>query len=387
EERHPVLTYVGAYNDKQVAAAIRRELLRDGQVFFVHNRVSSIDKAAKKIRDLVPEARVATAHGQMNEETLERTVQGFWQRETDVLVCTTIIETGLDISNANTLIVERSDSLGLSQLHQLRGRVGRSRERGYAYFLYPTEKPLTETAYDRLATISQNSDLGAGMAVAMKDLEIRGAGNVLGAEQSGHVAGVGFDLYVRLVGEAVEAYRAVMDGKPITTDEAPKEVRIDLPVDAHIPPDYVTSDRLRLEAYRKLAAAADSEGIAAVIDEMVDRYGPLPEEVGRLVSVAKLRLIAKEYGLTDVNVSGTQIKLAPMELPDSKQIRLKRLYPNAAYRATTGVVQLPLPRVEGGGVGAARVRDVELIQYIADLMLSLDGKPSRSVLLEQTVGV
>lgn len=387
EERHPVLTYVGAYNDKQVAAAIRRELLRDGQVFFVHNRVSSIDKAAKKIRDLVPEARVATAHGQMNEETLERTVQGFWQRETDVLVCTTIIETGLDISNANTLIVERSDSLGLSQLHQLRGRVGRSRERGYAYFLYPPEKPLTETAYDRLATISQNSDLGAGMAVAMKDLEIRGAGNVLGAEQSGHVAGVGFDLYVRLVGEAVEAYRAAADGKPITTDEAPKEVRIDLPVDANIPPDYVTSDRLRLEGYRKLAAAADSEGIDAVIDELVDRYGPLPEEVGRLVSIAKLRLIAKEYGLTDVNVAGTQVKLAPMDLPDSKQIRLKRLYPSAAYRATTGVVQLPLPRVEGGGVGAARVRDVELVQFIADLILSLDGKPSRSVLLEQTVGV
>ncbi|MFT7023529.1 MAG: transcription-repair coupling factor (superfamily II helicase) [Rhodococcus sp. (in: high G+C Gram-positive bacteria)] len=387
EERHPVLTYVGAYNDKQVAAAIRRELLRDGQVFFVHNRVSSIDKAAKKIRDLVPEARVATAHGQMNEETLERTVQGFWQRETDVLVCTTIIETGLDISNANTLIVERSDSLGLSQLHQLRGRVGRSRERGYAYFLYPPEKPLTETAYDRLATISQNSDLGAGMAVAMKDLEIRGAGNVLGAEQSGHVAGVGFDLYVRLVGEAVEAYRAAADGRPITTDDAPKEVRIDLPVDAHIPPDYVTSDRLRLEAYRKLAAAADSEGITAVIDEMVDRYGPLPEEVGRLVSVAKLRLIAKEYGLTDVNVSGTQVKIAPLDLPDSKQLRLKRLYPSAAYRATTGVVQLPLPRVEGGGVGAARVRDVELVQFIADLILSLDSKPSRSVLLEQTVGV
>ncbi|ORI27146.1 transcription-repair coupling factor [Rhodococcus sp. 1168] len=387
EERHPVLTYVGAYNDKQVAAAIRRELLRDGQVFFVHNRVSSIDKAAKKIRDLVPEARVSTAHGQMNEETLERTVQGFWERETDVLVCTTIIETGLDISNANTLIVERSDSLGLSQLHQLRGRVGRSRERGYAYFLYPPEKPLTETAYDRLSTISQNSDLGAGMAVAMKDLEIRGAGNVLGAEQSGHVAGVGFDLYVRLVGEAVEAYRAAADGKPITTDEAPKEVRIDLPVDANIPPDYVTSDRLRLEAYRKLAAATDSEGIYAVIEELVDRYGPLPEEVGRLVSVAKLRLIAKEYNLTDVNVAGTQVKLAPMDLPDSKQIRLKRLYPSAQYRATTGVVQLPLPRVEGGGVGAARVRDVELVQFIADLILSLDSKPSRSVLLEHTVGV
>ena len=200
EERHPVLTYVGAYDDKQVAAAIRRELLRDGQVFYVHNRVSSIDRAAKHLRDMVPEARVVVAHGQMGEEALESTVQGFWNREFDVLVCTTIVETGLDISNANTLIVERAENLGLSQLHQLRGRVGRSRERGYAYFLYPSEKPLTETAYDRLATIAQNNDLGAGMAVAMKDLEIRGAGNVLGAEQSGHVAGVGFDLYVRLVG-------------------------------------------------------------------------------------------------------------------------------------------------------------------------------------------
>lgn len=379
EERHPVLTYVGAYNDKQVAAAIRRELLRDGQVFYVHNRVSSIDKAAKRIRDQVPEARVVVAHGQMNEETLERTVAGFWAREFDVLVCTTIIETGLDISNANTLLVERADTLGLSQLHQLRGRVGRSRERGYAYFLYPPEKPLTETAYDRLATISQNSDLGAGMAVAMKDLEIRGAGNVLGAEQSGHVAGVGFDLYVRLVGEAVEAYRAAADGKPITTDEGPKEVRIDLPVDAHIPPDYVTSDRLRLEAYRKLASVTDDQSIAAVVDELVDRYGPLPVEVGRLVSVAKLRLLCREYGIVDVGVAGTQLKISPMELPDSKQLRLKRLYPSAAYRATTGVVQLPLPRVADGGIGADRVRDIELLQFVADVLLTLDGKAPGTV--------
>ncbi|MDM7486864.1 transcription-repair coupling factor [Rhodococcus sp. CSLK01-03] len=377
EERHPVLTYVGGYADKQVAAAIRRELLRDGQVFYVHNRVSSIDKAAKRIRDLVPEARVAVAHGQMNEDTLEKTVQGFWERQFDVLVCTTIVETGLDISNANTLIVERADSLGLSQLHQLRGRVGRSRERGYAYFLYPPEKPLTETAYDRLATISQNSDLGAGMAVAMKDLEIRGAGNVLGAEQSGHVAGVGFDLYVRLVGEAVEAFRAAADGRPVATDEAAKEVRVDLPVDAHIPPDYVTSDRLRLEAYRKLAAAHDDDAIAAVVEELVDRYGPLPEEVGRLVSVAKLRLLCREYDLEEVAVSGTQLKISPMHLPDSKQMRLKRLYPAAQYRATSGIVQLPLPRT--GGVGSERVRDVELLQYIADFLLALDGKAQGSV--------
>ena len=208
EDRLPVLTFVGPHDAKQVAAALRRELLRDGQVFYVHNRVSSIDSTAARLRELVPEAKIVVAHGQMPEDLLERTVQGFWNREHDILVCTTIVETGLDISNANTLIVERADTFGLSQLHQLRGRVGRSRERGYAYFLYPPHAPLTETAYDRLATIAQNNELGAGMAVALKDLEIRGAGNVLGVEQSGHVAGVGFDLYVRLVGEAVEAYKA-----------------------------------------------------------------------------------------------------------------------------------------------------------------------------------
>ena len=256
EERYPVLTYVGAQDDKQIAAALRRELLRDGQAFYVHNRVSSIDAAAARVRELVPEAKVAVAHGQMHEELLETTVEGFWNREFDILVCTTIVETGLDISNANTLIVERADTFGLSQLHQLRGRVGRSRERGYAYFLYPQHAPLTETAYDRLATIAQNNELGAGMAVAMKDLEIRGAGNVLGAEQSGHVAGVGFDLYVRLVGEAVEAYRAAADGQTVVSAEEPKDVRIDLPVDAHLPPDYIPSDRLRLEGYRRLAAAS-----------------------------------------------------------------------------------------------------------------------------------
>ncbi|MCU1646866.1 MAG: Transcription-repair-coupling factor [Nocardia sp.] len=386
EERHPVLTYVGSYNDKQVAAAIRRELLRDGQVFYVHNRVSSIEKSAKRIRDLVPEARVAIAHGQMNEDVLEKTVQGFWEREFDVLVSTTIIETGLDISNANTLIVERADALGLSQLHQLRGRVGRSRERGYAYFLYPPEKPLTETAYDRLATISQNSDLGAGMAVAMKDLEIRGAGNVLGAEQSGHVAGVGFDLYVRLVGEAVEAYRAAADGRPISVDEETREVRIDLPVDAHIPPDYIASDRLRLEGYRKLAAAQDDSGLSAVVEELIDRYGPLPVEVLRLVSVAKLRLLAREYKIAEIGVTGTTLKVAPLQLPDSKQLRLKRLYPNATYRPATGIVQLPLPRVEDS-VGAARVRDIEVLQFVADLLLALDGKAPGAVDVRPVVEV
>jgi len=377
EERYPVLTYVGQHDDKQIAAALRRELLRDGQAFYVHNRVSSIDAAAARVRELVPEAKVAVAHGQMHEDLLETTVEGFWNKEFDILVCTTIVETGLDISNANTLIVERADTFGLSQLHQLRGRVGRSRERGYAYFLYPQQAPLTETAYDRLATIAQNNELGAGMAVAMKDLEIRGAGNVLGAEQSGHVAGVGFDLYVRLVGEAVEAYRAAADGETVISAEEPKDVRIDLPVDAHLPPDYIPSDRLRLEGYRRLAAASHDSDIDAVIEELTDRYGALPETAERLVAVARLRLLCRAAGVTEVSAaSAATLRLAPMTLPDSAQVRLARKYPGARYRATTSTVQVPIPRA--GGVGAPRIRDLELVQMVADLLAALDGKPGES---------
>ena len=387
EERYPVLTYVGPHDDKQIAAALRRELLRDGQAFYIHNRVSSIDQAAARVQALVPEARVVVAHGQMPEEQLERTVEGFWNREYDILVCTTIVETGLDISNANTLIVERADTFGLSQLHQLRGRVGRSRERGYAYFMYPPEVPLTETAYDRLATIAQNNELGAGMAVAMKDLEIRGAGNVLGVEQSGHVAGVGFDLYVRLVGEAVEAYRAAADGKTVAAVEEPKDVRIDLPVDANLPPDYIASDRLRLEGYRRLASAADQGAVGAVVDELVDRYGPLPEPAQRLVAVARLRLLAREYGITEISApSESTLRLSPLTLLDSQQVRLKRMYPSAHYRATTSTVQVPIPR-SGSGVGAPRIRDLELVQMVAGLVLALNGKPQDDVDITNVGGV
>ncbi len=378
EERYPVLTYVGPQEEKQIAAALRRELLRDGQAFYVHNRVSSIDATAARVRELVPEARVVVAHGQMPEERLERTVEGFWNREHDILVCTTIVETGLDISNANTLIVERADTFGLSQLHQLRGRVGRSRERGYAYFLYPPQVPLTETAYDRLATIAQNNELGAGMAVALKDLEIRGAGNVLGVEQSGHVAGVGFDLYVRLVGEAVEAYRAAADGQTVMSPEEPKDVRIDLPVDAHLPPDYIASDRLRLEGYRRLAAASDDAAVDAVVEELTDRYGSLPEPAQRLVAVARLRLLCRASGITEVSApSAATVRLSPMTLLDSAQVRLKRMYPAANYRATTSTVQVPIPRA--GGVGAPRLRDVELVQMVANLVTALQGKPQQDI--------
>ena len=380
EERLPVLTYVGAYSDKHVAAAIRRELLREGQIFYVHNRVRTIDSTAARIRDLVPEARVVVAHGQMGEEQLEQTVGGFWNREYDVLVCTTIVETGLDISNANTLIVDRSDQLGLSQMHQLRGRVGRSRERGYAYFLYDPEKPLTETAYDRLATIAQNNELGAGMAVAMKDLELRGAGNVLGAEQSGHIAGVGFDLYIRLVGEAVEAYRAIADGEKVEIEEEQGEIRIELPVDAYIPVEYVDGDRLRLEAYRKLSQARAPEDIDAVVEELVDRYGPLPVEARRVVSVARLRLVAQKYRVREIVLAGQRLRVGPLNLLDSQQMRLKRMYPAAQYRATQKTVLLPLPKAAGAraGAGGQKARDDEMLQYAADFLTAMAGDPEGS---------
>ncbi len=378
EDRHPTLTYVGAYEEKQVAAAIRRELLRDGQVFYIHNRVSSIDAATARLRALVPEARFAIAHGQLPEERLERTVNEFWEREHDVLVCTTIVENGLDISNANTLVVERSDTLGLSQLHQLRGRVGRGRERGYAYFLYPVDQPLTETAHDRLVTIAQQSELGAGTAVAMKDLEIRGAGNILGAEQSGHIAGVGFDLYVRLVGEAVEAFKAHTSAGS-DADEPLADVRVDLPIDAHVPHDYVDTERLRLDVYRKIAEATDGPALDAVRDELVDRYGEPPVAVTNLLAVAAFRQVCRRYGITEIAGQGNQIRLAPVELLESAQMRLKRLHPRAQLKQASKTLSMPRPveGVDGKGpvrMGAPALRDLPLLIWCEQLFVQLFGE-------------
>ncbi|WP_340539661.1 transcription-repair coupling factor [Nocardioides sp. GXZ039] len=340
EERHPVLTYVGAYEDRQVTAAIRRELLRDGQVFYIHNRVNSIEKAAARIRELVPEARVATAHGQMNEKQLEQVMLDFWEKRFDVLVCTTLVESGLDVSNANTMIIERADTLGLSQLHQLRGRVGRSRERAYAYFLYPPEKPLTETAHERLATLAQHSDLGGGMAIAMKDLEIRGAGNLLGGEQSGHIADVGFDLYVRLVGEAVNEFKG-------ESEPELNEVRIELPVDAHLPHDYIESERLRLEMYRRLAEVRTDEDVDLLAEEMVDRYGEPPVEVLSLQLVARFRARARQAGIGEVTIAGRNVRFAPVTLPESRTIRLQRLYPKSIVKPAVETVLVPRPGTPG----------------------------------------
>ncbi|HEX5199406.1 MAG TPA: transcription-repair coupling factor [Actinoplanes sp.] len=365
EERHPVLTFVGAQDDKQVAAAIHRELLRDGQVFYLHNRVESIDRAARKLRELVPEARVAVAHGQMSEDQLEKVMVGFWEKEYDVLVCTTIVESGIDIPNANTLIVERADLLGLAQLHQIRGRVGRGRERAYAYFLYPREKPLTEHAHERLATIAQHTELGAGMYVAMKDLEIRGAGNLLGGEQSGHIEGVGFDLYVRMVGEAVQAFKG-------ERPEEEPEVKIDLPVDAHLPVDYIAVERLRLEMYRKLAEARDTKQLDEVVAEMTDRYGEPPAQVANLIAVARFRQLARAYGLTDVSMQGKHIRFSPLPLPDSKQLRLKRYHPDAVYKQATDQVSVPRPATRR--LGGEPLRDQALLQWCVQLLKDVLGE-------------
>ncbi|RAN76542.1 transcription-repair coupling factor [Bacillus sp. SRB_336] len=354
EERHPVLTYVGGYTDKQVAAAIRRELMREGQVFYVHNRVKSIDRTAAHIQQLVPDARVAVAHGQMSESRLEQIIVDFWEKRFDVLVCTTIIETGLDISNANTLIVEQANNYGLSQLHQLRGRVGRGRERAYAYFLYPADKPLGEVALERLKAVAAHNELGAGMALAMKDLEIRGAGNLLGGEQSGHIQGVGFDLYIRLVGEAVASFRG--DG-----EQRAAEMKIELPVNAHLPHDYVPGERLRLEAYRKLAAAVSLAEIDDVVAELVDRYGELPPAAENLISVARFKVHARAAGLSDVALQGNFIKFAPADLPESKVMRLNRMYPGAMVKPALSAVLIPKPKT--ARIGGRDLADAEVLTW------------------------
>ncbi|WP_082101430.1 transcription-repair coupling factor [Demequina rhizosphaerae] len=359
EERHPILTYVGPHEDAQVIAAIRRELLRDGQVFYIHNSVKTITRAALKISELVPEARVAVAHGQMSEKQLEQVIVDYYDKKYDVLVCTTIVETGLDISNANTLIVERADTFGLSQLHQLRGRVGRGRERAYAYFLYPPERTLTETAHDRLQTIAANTDLGSGMAVAMKDLEIRGAGNLLGAEQSGHIEGVGFDLYIRMVGEAVAGFRGeeVEERAPMT---------VDLPIDAHIPTSYIEHERLRLEAYRKIADADADDVLDAIEEELDDRYGTLPEPVTNLLAVARLRLELRAVGIHDVVAQGKYIRFSPLELPDSAAMRMTRLFPGTLIKPAVRQVLVPAPMT--ARIGGKPVEGLEVLEWVRTVL-------------------
>ena len=376
EERHPILTYVGPAEEAQIAAAIHRELLRDGQIFYLHNRVESIDRKALHLKELVPEARIRVAHGQMSEGELEDVILAFWNRDFDVLVCTTIVESGLDIQNANTLIVERADRFGLSQLHQIRGRVGRGRERAYAYFLYSADEPLTELAHERLTTIATNTDLGSGMRVALKDLEIRGAGNLLGGEQSGHIADVGFDLYMRMVGEAVQEYKSGI----IETEEKISECKVELPINAHLSSEYVPGERLRLDLYRRLADVKSPSDVSSIQAELVDRFGELPEEAKALLGVAALRAQAKSVKLTEVVVQGKFLRLAPLVLPESRQLRLTRLYPGSLYKgaASTVLVALPKAALWIPSQNAPVVVDTSLLAWVVEALTQLSEVPKAS---------
>jgi transcription-repair coupling factor (superfamily II helicase) len=337
EDRHPILTYVGVYDTQSVSAAIRRELLRDGQVFYVHNRVASIDEAVARLRNLVPDARFVVAHGQMSEGQLEQVMLDFWNREYDVMVATTIIESGLDLPQVNTLIVERADLLGLAQLYQLRGRVGRSSQRAYAYLFHPSDRTMTEEAYRRLEAIGEATDLGSGFHLALRDLEIRGAGSILGEVQSGHISAVGFDLYAELVAEAVSR----LEGTQLAPSEV-KEVRIELPVDAHLPDDYVPEQSLRLEAYRRLATAADPAAVDDVSAEWADRFGPVPAAATALLEIARLRVEALRVGLNEVVTLKSEVRMSPVDLTTSQEVRLQRLAPKAILR--DDVLFLPAPR-------------------------------------------
>ncbi|MCE2512051.1 MAG: transcription-repair coupling factor [Acidimicrobiia bacterium] len=350
-DRQPILTYVGEHADRPVAEAIRRELLREGQIFYVHNRVADIEHAAERVRSLVPEARVAVAHGQMDEGTLERVVLDFADYRYDVLVCTTIIESGIDMPTVNTLVVDRADRLGLGQLHQIRGRVGRAGRRAYAYLFHPTDRVLGEDAYERLKTIGEATQLGSGYRIAMRDLEIRGAGNLLGEAQSGHIAAVGYDLYCRLVNEAVAELR----GEAI---REPPEVSIEVPVDAHIPAEYISREAARLEAYRRLASVTGHDELDDIRAEWTDRFGPVPEPAESLLSIGRLRVECLQAGVSEVVVTRRgrgalsaerfAARLAPVDLPPSRRVRLRRLYGDRAIlKEDSRELHVPLPADAG----------------------------------------
>lgn len=309
EERLPIKTYVGIYDDKLVREAILRELERNGQVFYVHNRVQSIASVASKLGILVPEAKISVAHGQMDEENLAEVMSGFSNHQSDVLVTTTIIESGLDMSNVNTLIVDQADKLGLAQLYQLRGRVGRGSNHAHAYFLFDRGKRLTPEARKRLRTISEATELGAGFGIAMRDLEIRGAGNLLGVEQSGHIATVGFDLYCRLLTEAVEELRQKRGDLAERRVILPVMPVVNLPLTAYIPENYISLPSTRISFYQRLVAVREVEQISQIIREMNDRFGKMPQPLGNLLYIVEIRLLAAAGGIESVVTEDKNIAL------------------------------------------------------------------------------
>jgi transcription-repair coupling factor (superfamily II helicase) len=359
-DRQPILTFVGEDDERVSTEAIRRELLRDGQVFWVHNRVQSIEQRAQELRELVPEARIAVAHGQMDEGRLEQIVIDFWEGKFDVLVCTTIIESGIDMPTVNTLVVERADLLGLGQLHQIRGRVGRSGSRAYAYLFHPRDKVLSEDAYERLKTIGEATELGSGFKIAMRDLEIRGAGNMLGEAQSGHIAAVGYDLYCQLVTEAVSEMKGE-DVPPIVPD-----LKLDVATNAYLPTDYVSKEESRLDAYRRLAAVTKQSDVADIRDEWIDRYGPLPEAALALIRVGELRAQCHRIGLRELVVADGRARLLPVSLKASQQMRLTRIAKSSDWNEQTKQLSVTLPRAPQGKQADAGTVDY-LVSFLQEL--------------------
>ena len=317
-DRMPIQTYVMEYNDEMVREAIQRELSRDGQVYYVYNKVKDIDEITARIQKLVPEATVAYAHGQMRENKLERIMLDFINGEIDVLVSTTIIETGLDISNANTMIIHDADQLGLAQMYQLRGRVGRSNRMAYAFLLYRRDKLLREVAEKRLSAIREFTDLGSGFKIAMRDLEIRGAGNLLGAEQHGHMEAVGYDLYCKMLNEAVKHLKGEMEEESYTTT-------LDLNVDAFIPASYIPNEYQKLDIYKRIASIENEEEMDDMLEELIDRFGDVPKKVQQLLSIALLKALAHSAYVTAVEQKGEKIKFVMYEQAKVKVEKIPEL--------------------------------------------------------------
>ncbi len=328
EGRRPVRTFVGPYDDELVARAIKREAERGGQSFFLHNVIETLPGTTERLRALCPGVKFAEAHGQMDELELEATMLAFVRGEHDCLVTTTIIESGLDIPTANTLIVERADQLGLSQAYQIRGRVGRSRERAYAYMLYPSPEALTADAAARLSTLSDNTELGSGFRVAMRDLEIRGAGNLLGDEQSGHVAAVGFELYCQMLEDAAEEMR---EGAEERAAEERQPVRVDVEVDAYVPADYIPFEEAKIDVHRRVAAARERGELRALRDELEDRFGPVPEPVANLLELQRARIELGEAGARTVEFRSGRLRASPIELGSEAAAELRDRVPEAIY--------------------------------------------------------
>ncbi len=364
EGRKPVRTYVGEYEEELVKRAIMREHERDGQAFFLHNRVETIEQTAERLRAMCPGVRFAVAHGQMAEGELETVMMDYLRGNTDVLVCTSIIESGIDIPQANTLIVEHADTFGLAQLYQIRGRVGRSRERAYAYLLYDSAAALTPEAAQRLAALSDYTELGAGFKVAMRDLELRGAGNLLGDEQSGHVAALGFELYMQMLDEAVQA-SASGDGGSAEAGEqdAPEPVRLDVNVDAYVPADYVPYEQAKIEIHRRIASAYEVAEVERLREDLEDRFGPLPEPLGNLLALQRARIKFGQAGASAVSFRGDRLAVTPIELDAARARRLREQLPEALYESGRSQVSMRVPRE-----GAARFPSVV---KAADVLLAL----------------